>query len=637
MIWTVPLIPLGSSLFVLIFRRSPRLLLLTVLGSLAATLAAGLRVTAPSLNAGAWEWGPRLQLGLEAVGYARVMAVLVPAIAAPVIAYAIATEEEGRARLVSLLMAFVGAMELLVLAADWLTLLLGWELVGALSWALIGHGWRDPANSQQGAHAFVTTRLGDLGLYLAAGATFASSGELSFAALDQTDGVELQVVAFGVLVAAAAKSAQVPFAPWLFSAMAGPTPVSALLHSATMVAAGAYLLIRLAPALEPVDWFFPVIAAVGLVTALSGGIVASVQSHAKRVLAGSTSAQYGLMFLAVGAGSGAAAGAHLVTHAVFKALLFLGAGVAIHASGNPELAHMRLGRRLPLVALLSGIGALALAAVPPLGGAWTKEEIIAATVDLSPWLGAGAFTAGLLSAVYAARYQLLAYGPGSAPAALEHWPGIGEKASLGLLALATVALGALWAPGAGDTVERLAGGELVGGHSWELGISLALIVVAVLAVSALGRSGRLATLGLSEEARQIGADWFGLPAVARLAVVEPTLSLSRLLARFDDRVVDAGVRGAAGFARLLSSLFSLRVELTFDGVVRAVAGGTILSARGSRQTDERAVDALVESVAQGVGLAGRISRRFQTGLSHHYYVVVAVGLAALAGVLSLAR
>ncbi|CAN5597187.1 hypothetical protein BH24ACT26_BH24ACT26_05950 [soil metagenome] len=638
MLWTLPLIPLGSAALIHALRRSARALPAAALGGLVATLAAALWGAGASPGAAVWSWGPRLQLQLqlEAGGYARVMAVLVPAIAVPVIGYALATEEEGRARLAALLVAFVGAMELLVLAADFLTLLVGWELVGALSWTLIAHGWRNPDNAKQAAHAFVTTRLGDLGLYLAAGVTFAATGGLGFPSLEGASDAELGIVAFGVLLAATAKSAQLPFAPWLFSAMAGPTPVSALLHSATMVAAGAYLLIRLAPVFEPVSWFAPATAGIGLLTALAGGLVASTQLHAKRVLAGSTSAQYGLMFLAVGAGSTAAAGAHLVAHAAFKALLFLGAGVAIHASETANIARMRLGRALPRAAALSGVGALALAAIPPLGGAWTKEEIVAAAVHASPWLGAGAFVAGLVSALYAIRYQLLVYGPDRGVRSHQR-PGIGELASLSVLAALSVALGALWIPGAGGVVERLAGGEPAGATLWELGISLALTAAAAAVAWSLSRSGRLVDLGLPAGVRAAGAGWLGLQTVARVAVVDAILALSRFLARWDDRVIDAGVRGAAGLAGLLSRLLSFRVELRVDAVVRGIAGTTMFAAWGSRAMDEGPVDGTVEGIAYGVGFAGRATRRLQTGLSHHYYVVVAAALAVLMGVLALVR
>jgi NADH:ubiquinone oxidoreductase subunit 5 (subunit L)/multisubunit Na+/H+ antiporter MnhA subunit len=658
------LLPLSTAVTIALFRRSPRAQAPVALAGLVATAALGGWAAAAEPSA-ALGWGPRLALELSVAGFGRVMAVVVPAVATPIVMYAAAAERDGRSRLLALLVAFVGVMELLVAAADFLTLLIGWELVGALSWTLIGHGWRDPDNPRAAVEAFVTTRFGDLGLYLAAGMAFAATGSFRFADLGAARGPELDLVASGVLLAAAAKSAQLPFSPWLSSAMAGPTPVSALLHSSTMVAAGAYLLIRLAPALEGAGWFEPVALALGLATALAGGVVATLQTHAKRALAGSTSAQYGLMFAAVGAGSTAAAAAQLVTHAAFKSLLFLSAGVAIHAVGHPDLRGMHLGRALPRVAALAAVGALALAAVPPLGGAWSKEEIVAAVAgDLAGWRAVAVFTASFLSTLYTSRFWVMAFGPephrgalGNPLAVLRprspravgsrrhlaHRPGRIEVASLAALAAASLALGALWLPGGGRVVETLVAGELPEGPTvvihrlHEQLISLAVIAGATLAVWILIRRGRLASSGVPAPLRTRVADWFAIATVARGAVVDPVLAASRALAHFDDRVVDAGVRGAAAVASALSRLLARRAEVSIDGVVHALAGLAMRAAAGSRTSDERAVDAAVEGIAREVGVAGRGIRRIQTGLAHHYYVLVAAGAAAALAVLAFVR
>jgi len=632
----LPLLPALAAAATLALRGRPRVLGPLAVGALLATLALTAWAAAAEPASG-WRWSPQLRLELAVSDFGRVMVLLVPAIAAPIVAYAAATETEGRARLLALMLAFVGAMLFLVVAADFLTLLIGWELVGAASWALIGHGWQDSDNASAARQSFITTRLGDLGLYVAAGLTFAAGGSFAFTALGDLDRPMLDSVAAGVLLAAMAKSAQVPFSPWLFAAMAGPTPVSALLHSATLVAAGAYLLIRLAPMLEPAGWFLPAVAGIGLATALSGGAVAALQPHAKRTLAGSTSAQYGLMFVAVGAGSTAAAGAHLVAHAAFKSLLFLGAGVALHAAGTGELAGQRLGRTFPLVALLSGIGALALAAAPPLGGAWTKEQIVAAASHRSGWLAAGVLVAGFLSALYAARYQLLAFGPGEARPSRAHAyrPGQPELWAMAALAVITVALSALWIPGLDGAVERATKGRLAAGAIWELAAAVATIGAAFGLAWWLWRGARLTTFGLSAPRQEAAADWLGLPRATRVVAVEPVLAMSRLLSAFDNRVVDAGVRGMAALSGFASRFLARRGEWTIDRAVRAVALATMRSAAGSRRADDGGIDRAVEGGAAGVGIAGRESRRLQTGLAHHYYVVTAAGLAAMVAVLAL--
>jgi NADH:ubiquinone oxidoreductase subunit 5 (subunit L)/multisubunit Na+/H+ antiporter MnhA subunit len=640
----LPLLPAVAALLVVGASGRPRLVGPLVVSALAGTLALGVwaAFAEPAFD---WQWSPEIRLHLSVDGFGRVMVILVPLVATPIAAYAAATEEEGRTRLLALMAAFVGAMLLLVSAADFLMLLIGWELIGVTSWALIAHEWREEANVRFAGHAFITTRFGDLGLYVAAGLLFAQRGTFDFSGLAGVERPYIDGIAIGVLLAAAAKSAQAPFSPWLFSAMAGPTPVSALLHSATLVAAGAYLLVRLSPALEPAGWFLPAVAAIGLATALGGGIVASIQTHAKRILAGSTSAQYGLMFIAIGASSTAAAGAQLVAHAAFKSLLFLGAGVAIHATGNADVKTMRLGRALPVFALLSLAGALALAAIPPMGGAWSKEEIVAAAAESSVWLGLGVLVAGFLSALYATRYQMLVWGRDAAGEAgerppgqvrrLQHMPGPVEAGSMAVLAGVTVLLSVLWLPGARDVVEDATAGELFEASLWEFVVSLALIGAAIGLAVLMLRRHRLASLGLSPSRQEAAGDWLGIPAAAKLLAVDPVLWLSRLLARVDTRVVDAGVRLAAALAAAFSRLFSLRAEWSVDGAVQAIARMTMLSADGSRRADEAGVDGAVEGSAWGVGEAGRASRRLQTGQAHQYYVMLVVGFVAIAVVMGI--
>ncbi|MEX1173292.1 MAG: proton-conducting transporter membrane subunit [Chloroflexota bacterium] len=631
----LPLLPLIAAALVWLTRRRPAFAGPMAVGSLVASILLGLwaAATGPVLEI---VWSPAIQLSLRVDGFARVMVVLVPFIAAPIVAYAAVTEPAGRARLLALMLAFVAAMTVLVVAADFVTLLIGWELVGATSWALIGHGWRDRANVEAGTQAFLTTRLGDLGLYLAAGATFAATGSFAFAGLAQAATPWREIVAGGVLLAAAAKSAQVPFSPWLFAAMAGPTPVSALLHSATMVAAGAYLLIRLAPSLDAVAWFLPAIVIVGLVTALGGGIVAMAQTHMKRALAASTSAQYGLMFIAVGAGSTAAAGAQLVTHAAFKSLLFLAAGVAIHATGSQLLGGRRLGRALPFVAVATGVGALALAGLPPLGGAWSKEAIVAAAVETSATLGVATLVAGFLGALYVGRFQLLAFGTGGLAGRIRR-PTLTQVAALAVLAVTTVALAILWMPGLSDVVEGLTDGELAAGSAWEFVVAVGLLVAAGFVLVLLDRRGRLSDLGLRPSIQVAVGDWWSLPRATSALVVAPTLRLSVALGRADDRVIDAGVRAAARMAQFVSSLMARRVEFSIDGVVGASAAATMITAAASRRFDDAGVDGAVEATGSGVGLAGHQSRRLQTGLTHHYFVIVAVGLVLIALILFAAR
>jgi NADH:ubiquinone oxidoreductase subunit 5 (subunit L)/multisubunit Na+/H+ antiporter MnhA subunit len=632
MLWLLPLLPVITAPVVWATgRHRPRLLLGATTGSLLGAitaLAVWAAVTRPHCH---YEWGGGLSLRLAVDDTAAVVAVLVPAVALVVAVYASAHEpDRGLGRLVATLVGFVGAMELLVLAADMLTLLIAWELVGACSWALIAHDWWKLAPPPAAVEAFVVTHLGDLGLFAAAAAVVAATGTLSYDSLGGLDGGWLHLFVAGVVLAAAAKSAQVPFSPWLFAAMEGPTSVSALLHSATMVAAGAYALIRLHPVMDRAGWFAPTVITLGLVTALAGGVIASLQQHAKRVLAASTSAQYGLMFVAVGAGVPAAALAHLVTHAVFKSGLFLAAGIAIEAAGSAQVGRMCLGRSLRITAIATALLAVALGAVPPLGGAWTKEAIGAAAGEWAPWLAVGVAAAGGLSAFYAARFALLTFGPPASEVhrTLARRPGTIEQAAVAAAALASVVFGVAYWPGARTTVSRLAGGALPAGSPWETALSLAMVAVAVYAASALFRSGRL--LGdVLDGGRGAVADWFAFPALAKTVVVDPTLRLSTLLARFDDAVITAPPRAVAALGRRLPGGLARVDDRVVDAGIRATAAVAAWLARLGATVSERGVEGAVAAVAGLVGQGGRDTRRLHTGRAHQYYVVVTAGAVVL--------
>lgn len=631
-----------------------RALLPTATSSLVIALALAMWAATGQPGVGWSWWGPRLQLELAIGGIGRMLVVLVPVIAIPVVIYAAASvrTDPGARRLLALLVAFTGAMELLALAADFLTLLIAWELVGACSWALIGHEWRDAARPRAALSAFITTRTGDLGLYVAAAAMVGASGSVRFEALRGVDSLTLHVVAAGVLFASAAKSAQLPFSPWLFLAMAGPTAASALLHSATMVAAGAFLLARLAPLLAPTGWFSPTVAWLGLATALAGGTVALLQSDLKKALAASTSAQYGLMLVAIGAGFPAAAGVHLVAHAAFKALLFLGAGLALHAAGTGDLGRLRLGTALPGVARLFAVGALALAAVPPLGGGYSKEQIVAAAAQGmvgGAWMILGVIAAGFLSTLYAGRLYLLAFSPGVSRAA--HVPASGERSSLVLLAGLSIGLGLLWLPGAASLVEQVLGGELPHGTPLLLAGSLTSIAAASVLSWYLWRRGALLGFGVPEPVRHYVAGWFGLATAAERLIVVPVLQLSRACARFDNQVVDEGVGVAArvpgimsrvivrwperALERAVSAAGQLTTSLAavsrvaddraIDNAVEVFARAVAHIATGSRLADDDGIDRAIEVLAREVGVAGVHSRRLQTGFAHDYYAIVAVG------------
>ena len=305
---------------------------------------------------------------------------------------------------------FVASMLVLVLGDNLLLTFLGWEGVGVCSYFLISFWFEKDENATAGKKAFITNRVGDWGFMVAIFTVFFVFGSLNYSeflpmssGLAQTTATFIAVMLF---IGAIGKSAQIPLFIWLPDAMAGPTPVSALIHAATMVTAGVYLLVRVNPILAAsASWVPWMIAIVGVATALLAATIALAQQDIKKVLAYSTVSQLGYMFLAVGVGGYSAAIFHMITHAFFKALLFLGAGSVIH--GMHEEQDMRrmgaLRKVMPVTAFTFIIGWLAIAGVPPFSGFWSKDDILAYALHKSPILYAvGLFTA-LLTAFYMSR------------------------------------------------------------------------------------------------------------------------------------------------------------------------------------------------------------------------------------------
>ncbi len=639
-LWALPLLPLLAGAALAAFGPERRGALAWIAGAvLAATLALAVAAVAGGWTA-SLAWSEALTLTARLVPVSAAVAVLVPLVALPIAVHAALHEEgPGLARMVGLLTVFTGGMLVVVVADDLVTVLIGWEVIGATSWALIAQDWRDPASPRAGLYAFVVTRTGDLGLFVALMALFAATGSASFEAMAALEGWPLVLVAYGVALSAVSKAGQAPFSPWLFRAMAGPSSVSALLHAATLVAAGAYLAARLEPELSRAPGWGATLIAVGLVTAIAGGAVALLQEHAKKLLAASTSAQLGLMLVAVGAGYPGVAVLHLVAHALFKAPLFLAAGLAGHRAGGYALGAMRLGRAMPVTAGLVALAAAALAGLPPLGAAWTKEEIVGAAGHAG-WLLAGAvILAGALSAAYALRFALLAFGPGpkegeqdareggGAPSPRER---MAEWAPLGVLALMTAALSALWWPAAQDAAARAVGAGLPSGSALEFAASLLALALGLLGGLWLARHRREAMVARSERA----AEWLGLPWLIDAAIRAPVDRLALRLAAIDDRVLDAGPRAAAWTGRRGVAWLARGDDRAVDAGVRGTAAFGAWLARMGDRFGEAAADGLPRGAGALAAMSGRDLRALQTGLSHHYYTIAIAGLAIAALVLA---
>ena len=314
---------------------------------------------------------------------------------------------------------FIASMLILVLANNFALLFVGWELVGLCSYLLISFWYTRPEAAAAGKKAFVVNRIGDFGFMVALMLVFASFGTLSYTDVLHEPGAVIgatTATAIGVLllVGAAGKSAQVPLYVWLPDAMEGPTPVSALIHAATMVTAGVYMVARTGAIFGLSDVAGGVVATVGALTALLAATIAIAQRDIKRVLAYSTISQLGYMFMAVGIAGYVAGLFHLVTHAVFKALLFLGAGSVIHAMAN-EQDMTRMGglrSKMPVTHATMLVATLSIAGIPPLAGFWSKDEILAVLFAKGGYYmllwGVGLLTA-LLTAFYMARQYFLVF------------------------------------------------------------------------------------------------------------------------------------------------------------------------------------------------------------------------------------
>jgi NADH-quinone oxidoreductase subunit L len=325
---------------------------------------------------------------------------------------------------------FVFSMLLLVQSGDLLILLAGWGLVGLCSYLLIGYNQERPQAIAAAKKAFIMNAFGDATMALALFLLIQRLGTLEyggvFSRIDEAGGDwALTLIALGLLGGAVAKSAQIPLHTWLPDAMEGPTPVSALIHAATMVTAGVYMLVRLNPVFEAAPGILDLAAGIGALTLLVAGLIALVQTDIKRVIAYSTMSQIGYMFLGAGLTAYGNAMFHLMTHAFFKALLFLAAGIVIHALvGEQDMRRMGgLGRLLPKTYAAMLIGALALAGIPPLSGFFSKDSLLAAALDAGPYgqlLWAAGLAGTFLTALYTFRMIFIVFGGEPSPFVREH-------------------------------------------------------------------------------------------------------------------------------------------------------------------------------------------------------------------------
>ena len=555
-----------------------------------------------------WSWIPvgtlQVDFAFQVDQLSLVMLLIVTGVGSLIHLFSIGymKEDPGYARYFAYLNLFVFFMLVLVLGASFPVMFVGWEGVGLCSYLLIGFWFTDAANATAGRKAFIMNRIGDFGFMVAMFMIFWSMGSLDFATVFEhaptalaPGGAAITAITLFLFLGCTGKSAQIPLYTWLPDAMAGPTPVSALIHAATMVTAGVYLVARcnLLFAMAPVS--SAVVAGVGALTALFAATIALKQWDIKRVLAYSTVSQLGYMFLAVGTGAMTAGIFHLATHAFFKALLFLGSGSVIfamhrayhHTHVHEDAQDMRnmggLARYMPWTAALMWIATLAIAGLPPLAGFFSKDEILTAAharghvqaIWLVFW-GFGLVTA-LLTAFYMTRLMLYTFhGPnrtGEAERAHLHeapWIMTGPLAVLGLLTLLGGLLnvpelyrGSAWlhhwlepvtAPGAALIPDV----HLSRSSEWLLvGIAVLTAVVGVVGAWRLLKPAELVPAKQAPEergfARILRHKWY-VDEIYDALFVRPLMWLSReiLWKRVDQQAIDgAAVNGAARGARAL--------------------------------------------------------------------------------------
>ena len=562
--------------------------------------------------------GLSLSAGLALDPLSRYAALLVAAIALPVNCYAVGymAREPARGFFFAAMSFFLGAMLVLVLASSLVLLFAAWEAVGVASFALIGLRHREPRARSAAGQAFLLTRAGDVLLLLGwlAASHLAGTDDIAQAVARLTSGdvpqSTLNLVALLLLGGAIGKSAQLPLSAWLPAAMAGPTPVSALIHSATMVAAGAYLILRLFPLFEAAPLALTALLWIGAASALFGALLATAQADLKRVLAWSTVSHLGEMFFALGLAGPLAAALHLVTHAAYKATLFLAAGTVERGTGTRALERLGgLAGKLPLAAVSFIASAAALAGVPPLSGFWSEERILGVAAQRSAGAALFLLIVIALGGAYIGRAAAATFGRWPrAPAPEAHpsaWP---MNAGMLALALAAVAVGAILS----GTVEQMlsfpsAPAAAIAWRGLAVACGLAGLAFAAWRVRLWGPVPVLGPWVLQLEHALVmltrAPAQLALACAGRIDALEGTL--------------DAGARWVARAARTLA-LRAAQSERVFDAGGRAGAQSVVESARLVDAAELGAFRRSIDHFALLLGAAGSGLRRLETGKLYLY-------------------
>ena len=579
--WLAVVVPFALALLLGLFGRfakptapfvaavGPVLVVLLGIGSLAGLPVAETARIEPWTSAlasqGAMAWFKAgemtLNIGWAVDSLAAIMLLVVGVVALMVMVFSAGymSGDRGWVRYYALLSLFTGSMTLLVIGDSFTALFVGWELVGACSYLLIGFWYEKPTAAAAAIKAFLTTRVGDVGLLLGIAVLWVGTGSLGYVQVMERLGglAPATITAAAVLVAIGAigKSAQFPLHIWLPDAMEGPTPVSALIHAATMVAAGVYLVARAWPLFAASAGAQSLLLGVGVISALGAALIALPQRDIKKVLAYSTISQLGFMFAALGVGAWQIAFFHLVSHAAFKSLLFLASGSVIHGAGTQDLREMGgLRKTMPVTFAVWVIGGAALVGIPPLAGFFSKDAVLDAVWLANPVAGVLLFAAALLTGFYTVRATKLAF--------FGEWRGTGHSHESPLSMLAPLVILAIPAATLGFAGSWIA--EKLGEHPEALSLPLSVAAVTIALVGGAVAWRFVRSDGTEPELTgAAGSVWnllgrgFGYDGAVMRFVVQPTVAGCRALWAIVDRfVIDGIVEGSAIATGALSGLIS---------------------------------------------------------------------------------
>jgi NADH-quinone oxidoreductase subunit L len=530
---------------------------------------------------------------------------------------------------------FTGSMLLLVIANNLLLMLVGWEGVGLCSYFLIGHYWEEKEYSSAAIKAFITTRIGDVGFLFGIFAMFIIGGTFNIVELNhlaeegEIGGTALTVACLLLFCGAVGKSAQFPLHVWLPDAMAGPTPVSALIHAATMVVAGIYLVGRMFVVFEHAGAALEVVAIVAAITMLIAALLALIQDDIKKVLAYSTISQLGYMMAALGVGAYTAAIFHLFTHAFFKALLFLGAGSLIHSVHSNNMSEMGgLRKYMPHTFRTFIIGSLGLAGIFPLAGFFSKDEIIGGALragrdeaQLAAWVVLiTAAAVAFLTALYMTRACIKTFWGEYRGHGHPHESPGSMVTPLWILAIATCTVGFLGFPVIGPFADWIT----VPGHEHHGFETLYNIVLPVGSLLIAGTAIYFGYLIFYKE--RVRYDILGGPFAWMYRFVDNKYYLDEIYLKGIVKPVQYPIAAATYWTN----------QHLLDGVVNGTAIGTIAGARFTYATvDQEVVDFMVNGAAGLTGWSGGMLRYIQSGNVQRYAAVLFAAVAVFVGLFAL--